>query len=123
MLPLAKTPAIVLFMTLISVATFGFLKDVSGIPSGFMPNDKVMHALVFWALALSALQAWPGRIVVVSGVLACYGALIEVAQATFTSRFGDPLDFLADVAGIALALLLVKICPPAWFAGRSLPQC
>jgi len=52
-LPFRRTTAVPLFVALLLTATYGFLKDVSGIPSGWMPNDKVMHFLVFFALALS----------------------------------------------------------------------
>ncbi len=115
MLPLQKPLAISLFLLLLSIATYGFLKDVSGIPSGWMPNDKVMHLLVFFALTLSFIQAFVRPFWQCLILLALYGALIEVAQATFTSRMGDPLDWLADVAGIILAAALTRLLPAGWF--------
>jgi len=110
-LPLAVLPARLLLILLLIIATYGFLKDTSGIPSSWMPNDKVMHVLVFLALTLSYLQAFAGRRVIGVVALALYGALIEVAQATFTNRMGDPLDWLADLAGIGLGLLLLRLWP------------
>ena len=120
MLPLQKPLAVSLFSALLALATYGFLKDVSGIPSGWMPNDKVMHVLVFFALTLSFKQAFARPFLHAFVLLAFYGALIEVAQATFTSRMGDPLDWLADVAGILLAAALVRYLPAHWFV-RAAP--
>lgn len=115
MLPLKKPLAISLFLLLLSIATYGFLKDVSGVPSNWMPNDKVMHLLVFLALTLSFMQAFSRPFWQVFGALALYGALIEVAQATLTSRMGDPLDWLADVAGIVLAAAVIRLLRAGWF--------
>lgn len=115
MLPLHKSLAIALFFLLLAIATYGFLKDVSGLPSNWLPNDKVMHVLVFFALTLSFLQAFASPFWLSFTLLALYGALIEVAQATFTSRMGDPIDWLADVAGILAAACLVRALPSQWF--------
>lgn len=115
MLPLAKPLAYSLFLLLLSIATYGFLKDVSGIPSDWMPNDKIMHLLVFFALTLSFMQAFLRPFWHCLMLLALYGALIEVAQATFTARMGDPLDWLADVAGILLAAVVIRQLPAGWF--------
>jgi VanZ family protein len=120
-LPLHKSLAIFLFFLLLSIATYGFLKDVSGVPSNWMPNDKVMHVLVFFALTLSFIQAFIRPFWQSFLLLALYGALIEVAQATFTSRMGDPFDWLADIAGVLGAALLVRYLPAHWF-NRSLVQ-
>lgn len=111
MLPLAALPARLLLILLLIIATYGFLKDTSGIPNSWMPNDKLMHVLVFLALTVSYLQAFAGRRVVGMVALALYGGLIEVAQATFSNRMGDPLDWLADVAGIGLGILLLRLWP------------
>ncbi len=114
MLPLAVLPARLLLILLLIIATYGFLKDTSGIPSNWMPNDKVMHVLVFLTLTFSYLQAFASRRISGIVALAAYGALIEVAQATFTNRMGDPLDWLADVAGIGIGVLLLRLWPAAF---------
>lgn len=116
MFPLHKPFAISLFFLLLAIATYGFLKDVSGLSSNWIPNDKVMHVLVFFALTLSFLQAFERPFWQSFTLLAVYGAFIEVAQATFTSRMGDPIDWLADVAGILAAAWLVRLLPPQWFS-------
>lgn len=89
-----------------SVATWGFLKDVSGIPSSWMPNDKVMHCLIFFTLTTlwqgSFAMRWWYPVV----VMALYGALIEVLQGMTPVRSADPLDWLADMLGVVMALLL-----------------
>lgn len=115
MLPLQKPLAISLFILLLAIATYGFLKDVSGIPSSWMPNDKLMHLLVFAALTLSLQQAFDRPGWQALGLLSLYGALIEVAQSALTNRMGDPLDWLADVAGIVLALGCIRVLPRNWF--------
>jgi len=115
-LPLAVLPARLLLILLLIIATYGFLKDTSGIPNNWMPNDKVMHVLVFFALMVSYLQAFASTRLIGIVALAAYGALIEVAQATFTNRMGDPLDWLADVAGIGIGVLLLRLWPAAFAA-------
>lgn len=119
MLPLQKSVATLLFYVLLAIATYGFLKDVSGIPSGWMPNDKVMHMLVFFTLSISFRQAFirPDSHLLI--LLAIYGALIEVAQATLTSRTGDPLDWLADLLGILVAVGMLKLLPARWFLQKT----
>lgn len=88
------------------VATWGFLKDVSGIPSAWMPNDKVMHGLVFLTLTTlwqaSFRQPWLYPVLVMAG----YGALIEVLQGMTPVRSADAMDWLADMLGVALAFLI-----------------
>lgn len=95
-----------LFITALCVCSYGFLKDVSGIPSDVMPNDKVMHLLVF--LLLTTLWqvsfATPAPLSLL--LLAGYGGLIELLQHYATVRTGDWWDWLADVVGILLALWL-----------------
>ncbi len=88
------------------VATWGFLKDVSGIPSSWMPNDKVMHTLVFLTLTTlwqaSFRQPWFYPVAMMAG----YGALIEVLQGMTPVRSADAMDWLADMVGVGLAFLL-----------------
>jgi len=88
------------------ICSYGFLKDVSGIPSAWMPNDKLMHVLIFAGLTLLWQLGFPRR--AVSGLLmmSLYGGLIELAQHYLTVRTGDWWDWLADICGILLVLLL-----------------
>jgi len=114
-LPLSTFNARGLFVALLLLASYGFLKDTSGIPSHWMPNDKLMHVLVFWVLGLSFMQAFVSQWRACVLWLCIYGTLVEVAQATFTNRMGDPLDWLADVGGILLALACYRAMPALWF--------
>ncbi len=101
-----------LFSAFLLVCTLGFLKDVSTVPSGLMPNDKLMHLLIFLVLMGLWQLSFYGRTLAGVVLLALYGAAIELAQHFFTSRFGDWWDLLADIAGLALALLLWQL--PFW---------
>lgn len=101
---------ILLGMALV-VCSYGFLKDVSGVPSNWMPNDKVMHVLVFMVLTLLWQLSFSER--TITGVLALsvYGGLVELAQHYLTVRNGDWWDWLADICGILIALLLWVMRP------------
>ncbi len=78
-------------------------------PAGNVPDappgvDKVVHLLLFGALA--ATGRWAGiRAVVLGAGLAAYAALSEVLQAvTPLARSGSLGDLAAGVVGIALGL-------------------
>lgn len=96
----------ILFFLALLVCSIAFLKDVSGVPSHWMPNDKVMHAIVFAVLALlwqfSFKTVWWLGLLLLAG----YGGAVELAQHYFTNRFGDWWDWLADLLGIALGILI-----------------
>ena len=70
------------------------------------PNDKVVHALIFVALAVAG--RWAGVPWVALGLgLAAYAAATEILQAVLPiDRDGNPLDLLADAAGIGIGLVL-----------------
>ncbi len=72
----------------------------------FPHADKVVHLVVFFVPALLALAArLPARGVV--ALLATHAVVSEVVQGVvLTDRSGDPLDALADLAGVALAALV-----------------
>jgi VanZ family protein len=71
-------------------------------------NDKLLHAISFFVLAGLGIAAWGRKswIIVALG-LAGVGGAIELLQATpFISRDAEFLDWVADLTGIALALLM-----------------
>ena len=75
-------------------------------PQVFDIWDKAQHAAGFLVLIGAGLLAYPvpaWRWLLAMGV---YGAFIELAQAASGWRTGDPLDWLADMSGVVLALLL-----------------
>lgn len=67
-------------------------------------QDKVEHALLFAALALLGLSAWPRSAFALGLGLLAYGAAMEVAQSFTGYRVGDPLDWIADAIGVAILL-------------------
>ena len=108
-----------LFLLTLVVCSYGFLKDVSGLPSSWMPNDKLMHGLIFLMLMLLWQLSFYRRVLAGLLLLGIYGGAIELAQHFFTTRFGDWWDFLADLGGLALALLLWQL--PLWRRFQQAP--
>ena len=94
---------------LVSLAVlFAPASDVPSAPPGV---DKVVHLLLFTALAVAGRWAGtrPGPLVV---LLLAYGAVSEVVQAlSALQRSGSVVDWLADAAGVGLGVLL-------WAAGE-----
>jgi hypothetical protein len=73
--------------------------------------DKAVHAAVF-ALAVWAWVARVGRAWLVGGLFAANAVVSELVQGlVLPQRSGDPWDAAADLAGLALGLLLA-----AWTA-------
>jgi VanZ family protein len=61
--------------------------------------DKVVHAVLFGLLALTARARFGGRLAVLGAVLG-YAVVSEVAQALLLAqRSGDAWDVVADVGG------------------------
>ena len=93
------------FALLLGISLAMFLTPGDDVPQGG-PNDKVVHALIFVALAVAGRWARIPWLALGIG-LATYAALTEILQATLPiNRDGNVLDFLADAAGIAVGLLL-----------------
>jgi hypothetical protein len=87
---------------LISLAVlFAPARDVPYAPAGV---DKLVHASLFAALALTGRWAGVGRVVLVP-TLVLYGAASEVIQGAI-GRDAAVGDWLADIAGILLGLLV-----------------
>lgn len=79
--------------------------------------DKIVHFLFFFGLTLMAWWESAGRqlrhlsfctrFVCIGGGTIALGGLIEVMQATLTTRrSGDWMDFLADTAGVIVAQII-----------------
>lgn len=95
------------------------MKDVSGIPSSWMPNDKVMHHLIFLVLMLLWLASYPQKRLLGALILVSYGGAIEIAQDTLTNRMGDWWDWAADNSGILLAILIWHLLLAPCFDNKS----
>ena len=97
---------------LVSLAVlFAPASDVPASPPGV---DKVVHASLFLALALTGRWAGVAR-VVLAPVLVLYAAASEVVQGLI-GRDAAVGDWVADVVGILLGLLLWQ-----WLARRAAP--
>ncbi len=76
---------------------------------GVEASDKVLHIAAFFTLAVLASAAYPGASLLRIGLaLAALGAAIEIVQLIpALNRTGDVMDWLADIAAVAVALALV----------------
>lgn len=93
------------FWALFAIVTMLMLVELAPKQGGWPYWDKVQHALVFAALASVGYLAFPQKKRWVSLGLVCYGALIEWLQSVLTmTRMASASDWLADVAGILLAI-------------------
>ncbi len=87
-----------------------YVPTAPGVPL-FPGADKVIHLLVFAVPVLLLLLAGAEPRVVV-GVLALHAGVSEVVQgALLPDRSGDPVDALADLAGVALGWTVWRL---AW---------
>lgn len=82
------------------------LSPSSAIPDPDM-SDKIQHGLAWAALTGLGLVLSSHRPRLIAAYALAFGALVEVMQAAMgLGRQGDPLDFLADTAGVFLALAI-----------------
>jgi len=94
------------------------LMPLSVPPSGPVYNDKVMHVLTFiiltvWFAPLTGATAGKRRVVLVLA-LTTYGILIEFLQSFTEYRSAEFADLVADVGGILLGVLLLKLGLHRW---------
>ena len=102
---MARLVTRVVFLLLVLVSLAMFLTPGPDVPQGG-PDDKVVHAGIFVVLTLSGLLAAVPRLRLAVGLTA-YAAVTEVLQWTLPiQRDGDWHDWVADVTGVLLALLL-----------------
>ena len=74
-------------------------------------NDKLGHALAFLLLAFLVHTSWPRSQFgwrQFSALLG-YGVALETAQHFIPNRYFSLLDLLADLAGIALYILMIPL--------------
>nr|WP_314143428.1 VanZ family protein [uncultured Rhodococcus sp.] len=77
----------------------------SGVPSGFQHSDKIIHFVLFAALAYTSRLAGIGWTRTALWVPA-FAAISEVLQAILPlGRSGSVADALADAAGVAVGLI------------------
>lgn len=86
------------------VALVMLLSPASATPSGPEHADKVVHALLFAALAVASRYARMTPQITVLW-LAAFGAITEILQGVLPiGRQGSLWDLFADVVGVAIGL-------------------
>jgi VanZ family protein len=87
---------------------------------GFMPTDKLLHAVTFGGLAVLLVRATRAllprlnsrrRLFLALFLASLVGALLEVCQAFVPYRSAEFLDWLADTIGAAAATALFALLP------------
>jgi VanZ family protein len=74
-------------------------------------NDKLAHFLVFLIIGFSGQVIWKSNQVnfKLLWFLASYGAAIEIVQHYVPGRFFSVLDWLMDILGLIVAVLMFKL--------------
>lgn len=99
-----------IFWGLVALVTKLLLMEDSGTLPSFPHLDKVIHACLFATLSFVGYLAYANYEKWLYTSLVFYGATTEVMQGVFTrTRFASIYDWFADVAGILLVLLVVKL--------------
>lgn len=81
-------------------------------------GDRFEHAAAWFVLTLTGYVLAPDRRIAIPAFAVIFGVAVEVLQAiTPTGRHSDPLDFVADVQGVGLAVALTLAA--RWLAGRT----
>jgi VanZ family protein len=98
------------FWTLVAIVSMFMLVELAPKENGLKYLDKIQHTLIFLILSISGYLAFKQKIWGITLGLTIFGAIIEVLQATFTTtRTGDVYDWLADIAGILISLMIISI--------------
>ena len=101
-------------------------------PVTWTATDKWLHGLTFMLLALWYTgQYAPGSYWRIAVGLSAYGALIEIGQSMIPYRTAEWGDMAADLAGIAVGLVVAALATGGWSVraegwlgkkfGRSVP--
>lgn len=73
--------------------------------------DKLAHALAFFLVCLALVWALPWRLWLVALVTAIMGLAVEIHQLWLPGFSPSFKDWLADVAGIAIAVFFILLLP------------
>lgn len=99
-----------IFWGLIALVTRLLVMEHSGALPSFPHLDKIIHVCLFAMLSLVGFMAYADYQKWLFISLAIYGAATEIMQEMFTNtRFASINDWLADLTGILIAALLIKI--------------
>ncbi len=99
-----------IFWLLVSVVSVLMLIELKPTTDGIPNIDKLEHAFVFIVLTITGCLAYAQQKTRIYAGLIALGALYEVLQALFTiTRQASVYDWLADVAGIIIAIVFLVI--------------
>lgn len=99
-----------IFWTLVTIVGMFMLIELAPKENPIKHLDKIQHALVFLIISVAGCLAFKNKISLLIVGLTIFGAVMEVLQATLTTtRTGDIKDWLADIAGILIGLMIVSI--------------
>lgn len=102
-----------LFCICLALVTLLALIPSTSIPKAFQFWDKAQHALAYSILSIMGCFAFPQRLRPVFFGLITHGVIIEIMQGALTStRFGDPLDLLADGIGVLIGVIAYAFLSP-----------
>ena len=100
----------VVFVVVCLVSGFMLFSPASQVPTEVPLSDKVVHALIFFSLAVTAAASRLAPIWVSSLALVFYAGASEVLQGLLPiGRDGDVVDFAADLVGLFLALAVIAL--------------
>lgn len=99
-----------IFWTLVAIIGVLMLVELAPKEDPIKNLDKIEHIVVFLIVSIAGCLAFKNKISLVVVGLTIFGAIIEVLQAIFTTtRTGDAYDWLADIVGILLGLMIIAI--------------
>lgn len=103
-----------MFLTTIVLITDLALQPGFATHPTMLGSDKLEHIAAFFTLALLTRLGWPTISRLITGsLLAIYGLGIEYLQSTdFVRRTASWADFVADLVGIALAFVVLRLIRP-----------
>jgi VanZ family protein len=109
MRPVSLSSRRVPFAAVVLLSLWALFSPGSTVPAGPPYSDKLVHTLLFAALAVTGLRAGLRPIPLVLGLTA-YAAASELLQAILPiHRDGDLADAAVDVLGVALGVALTRL--------------
>lgn len=98
------------FWILFSMVTTVLLMEHNSTAVGFPHMDKLIHATLFAMLTIIGYWAYSKYSVWLYAGLMAYGGITELLQGAFTmTRFASIYDWIADIVGILLCMLAIKM--------------
>ena len=98
-------PLTLIVTTVLTVALLWPIHQPLPAPDG---TDKLVHLIAFAALAFPLARTGRFGLIAVFVGASAFGGVIEVVQPSF-GRSADMLDWIADIAGVALGIVLALL--------------